>query len=106
MSQTSMKFGILKKRGHSSKSGAVFVISVSTGEIVDYEVKCLICYEYLARNHLKKDSMEYKAWKAMHTCHINHFASLRARRLTDKVIDCIQDYCGKGIKGNCGNLQE
>ena len=68
--------GTWQKRGHSSKVGVVFVISVSTGEILDYEVKCLICYECRARDHMDKESMECKAWKATHTnCHINHFTS-------------------------------
>ena len=34
--------GTWQKRGHSSKIGVVFVVSVMTGEILDYEVKSLI----------------------------------------------------------------
>ena len=34
--------GTWQKRGHSSKIGVVFVISVLTGEILDYEVKSLL----------------------------------------------------------------
>ena len=37
--------GTWQKRGHSSKIGVVFVISVKTGEILDYEVTSLFCYE-------------------------------------------------------------
>ena len=36
--------GTLQKRGNSSKIGVVFVISVETGEILDYEVKSLFCH--------------------------------------------------------------
>ena len=68
--------GTWQKRGHSSKIGVVFVISVATGEILDYEVKSLVCYECRAREHMDRDSEEYKAWKASHTnCHINHSTS-------------------------------
>ena len=34
-----------QKSGHSSKLGIVFVISVDTGEILDYEVRSLFCHE-------------------------------------------------------------
>ncbi|CAH3044759.1 unnamed protein product, partial [Pocillopora meandrina] len=178
--------GTWQKRGHSSKIGVVFVISVATGEILDYEVKSLVCYECRAREHMDRDSEEYKAWKASHTnCHINHSTSsedmeasaavemfgrsveklhlkyttfvgdgdsssfwssarshdckiwrqiscsqrgvwghvqkrmgtaLRKKladgkgvagkgRLTDKVINRIQNYYGNAIRENCGNLQ-
>ncbi|CAH3114455.1 unnamed protein product, partial [Pocillopora meandrina] len=66
----------MAEKGHSSKIGVVFVISVATGEILDYEVKSLVCYECRAREHMDRDSEEYKAWKASHTnCHINHSTS-------------------------------
>ena len=48
--------GTWQKRGHSSKIGVVFIISVATGEILDYEVKSLVCHECRARNHMDKDS--------------------------------------------------
>ena len=35
--------GIWQKRGHSSKTGIVFAMSVNTGEVLDYEVKTLHC---------------------------------------------------------------
>ena len=69
--------GTWQKRGHSSKIGVVFVISVDTGEILDYSVKSLICHECKARNGMDKDSTEYQAWKRAHaaTCQINHQGS-------------------------------
>ena len=37
--------GTWQKRGHTSKIGVVFAISVDTGEILDYEIKSLFCCE-------------------------------------------------------------
>ena len=48
-----------QKRGHSSKIGVVFVISVLNGEILDYEVKSLFCHECKAHG----SHMKYKEWK-------------------------------------------
>ena len=36
--------GTWQKRGHSSQIGVIFVISVDTGEILDYCVKSLFCH--------------------------------------------------------------
>lgn len=55
--------GTWQKRGHSSKIGVVFVISVDKGEILDYSVKSLVCYECKACNVMNKESNEYKTWK-------------------------------------------
>lgn len=52
--------GTWQKRGHSSKIGVVFVISVNTGEILDYSVKSFVCHECKARNCLDKETDEYK----------------------------------------------
>ena len=37
--------GTRQKRGHSSKMGVVFVISIDTGEVLDYDVRSLFCHE-------------------------------------------------------------
>ena len=37
--------GTRQKRGHSSKMGDVFVISIDTGEVLDYDVHSLFCQE-------------------------------------------------------------
>ena len=34
--------GTWQKRGHNSKLGVVFVVSVKTGEIIDYSIKSLV----------------------------------------------------------------
>ena len=37
--------GTRQKRGHSSKMDVVFVISIDTGEILNYGVRSLFCHE-------------------------------------------------------------
>ena len=69
--------GTWQKRGHSSKIGVVFVISVLTGEILDYEVKSLFCHECKAHGSHDQDSVKYKEWKKAHekNCEVNHQGS-------------------------------
>ncbi len=69
--------GTWQKRGYSSKTGAVFVMSVRTGEVLDFEVLSLVCFECRAREKKDKDSEEYKAWYNAHqrSCPINHQGS-------------------------------
>ena len=68
--------GTWHRRGHCSKIGVVFVISVLTGEVLDYLVKSLYCHECLF--HQKdKESDEYKQRYDSHKdqCCINHVGS-------------------------------
>ena len=58
--------GTWQKRGHSSKIGVIFVISVDTGEILDYEVKSLFCHECKAHSKMEKESEDHKQWKDNH----------------------------------------
>jgi hypothetical protein len=58
--------GTWQKRGHSSKIGVIFVISVDTGEILDYEVKSLFCHECKAHNNDDKESDKHTQWKDAH----------------------------------------
>lgn len=69
--------GTWQKRGHSSKIGVIFVISVATGEILDYEVKSLFCHECKAHNNQDHESEEFQEWKKAHEpkCEINHVGS-------------------------------
>ena len=67
--------GTWQKRGHSFKIGVVFVISVDTGEILDYSTKSLICHEHKDRNAMNKESDEYETWKDAHICQRNHHGS-------------------------------
>ncbi|XP_068700909.1 uncharacterized protein [Montipora foliosa] len=69
--------GTWQKRGHSSKIGVVFAVSVMTGEILDYEVKSLMCKECSSHEHCDKESPDYLAWKESHSrhCEVNHVGS-------------------------------
>ena len=64
-------YGQWQKRGHSSNIGVVFVFSVRTGKVVDYEIKSLYCHECVAHNN------DDKLWWSNHqpTCNINHKGS-------------------------------
>ena len=52
--------GTWQKRGHSSKMGVIFVISVATGEILDYKVKSLFCHEWKVHNDQDHENSEYQ----------------------------------------------
>ena len=69
--------GTWQKRGHSSKIGVIFAVAVRTGEILDYEVKSLLCKECAAHENSDKHSPDYLAWKENHKphCQINHEGS-------------------------------
>ena len=69
--------GTWQKRGHTSKIGVVFVLSVRSGEVLDYEVLSHFCQACLSHKSMNKDSPESKEWQAGHAdqCEINHFGS-------------------------------
>eukprot|EP00112_Aurelia_sp_Birch-Aquarium-sp1_P021080 Seg5580.2 transcript_id=Seg5580.2/GoldUCD/mRNA.D3Y31 product="hypothetical protein" protein_id=Seg5580.2/GoldUCD/D3Y31 len=69
--------GTWQKRGHTSKIGVVFILSVRTGEVLDYKVLSHVCHACIAPKHLEKDSDEYKTWFDEHKshCQINHTGS-------------------------------
>ncbi|XP_065051289.1 uncharacterized protein LOC135680963 [Rhopilema esculentum] len=66
--------GTWQKRGHSSRVGVVFVISVRTGQVLDYVIKSLFCHECKSHEKDDKDTAKYKNWHQKHVghCHINH----------------------------------
>ena len=66
-----------QRRGYCSKIGVVFVLAVSTGEVLDREVKSLICHECVSHKDDEKESGKYISWYETHkaTCHINHTGS-------------------------------
>ena len=68
--------GTWQKRGHSSKIGVVFVLSIRTGEVLVYEVLSHFCQECNSHDETN-DTIEYKKWKEKHAplCHINHYGS-------------------------------
>ena len=55
--------GTKQRRGHSSKIGVVFVISVRTGEVLDYEVLSLVYHECQSHQNDNPESDKYKTWK-------------------------------------------
>ena len=59
--------------------GVVFVMSVDTGEVLDYEVKSKYCFECKARNKWDKNSNRYKLWFDSHkdTCAVNQLCFIR-----------------------------
>lgn len=86
--------GTWQKIGHSSKIGVVFVISVDTGEILDYSVKSLVCHECKAYNCMDKETDEYKIWRDAHasTCRINHHGSSEEV----EAVAAVHHICGGG----------
>ena len=52
--------GTWQRRGHCSKIGVVFVISVITGEVLDYVVKSLVCHECIYHQNDNSESDQYK----------------------------------------------
>ena len=68
--------GTWQKTGHNSKLG-VFVVSVKTGEIIDYSIKSLVCHQCTKHDKYDNNSVTYKNWRKKHNqhCNINHEGS-------------------------------
>ena len=66
-----------KRYGFSSLLGVIYLISMETGEVLDYVVKSKICFECKARSNWEKISERYKNWYRKHEkeCAINHIES-------------------------------
>ena len=66
--------GTWQKRGHSSKHGIVYLLSVDTGEVLDYCVKTLFCHKCVNHQNDDKKSSKYKDWYDGHkpNCTINY----------------------------------
>ncbi|CAB3995832.1 Hypothetical predicted protein [Paramuricea clavata] len=55
--------GTWSKRGYTANFGAGFVISVETGEVLDYDFESKLCMEYAtAKKDLGEDSSEFDMW--------------------------------------------
>ena len=65
--------GTWQKRGHTSKIGCVFVLSVRSGEVLDYEVCSLVCHKCVAAKSARNNA-DFDTWYEMHKskCQINH----------------------------------
>ena len=92
--------GTWQKRGHSSKIGVVFLISVKTGEILDYIVKSLACQECSAYGSWDKDSDKFMSWSQAHSsvCQINHQGSSEAMETAVAAEICSRSIEGKGLR--------
>ena len=69
--------GTWQRRGHCSKYVILFVISVLTGGVLDFEVKSLFCYSCAQHKNDSHASKSYLDWYEMHIdfCSINHVDS-------------------------------
>ena len=69
--------GTWQKRGHTSRIGIVFIISIMTGEVLDFVIKSLVCHMCNARKHWDKTGSKYIGWWEQHKskCTINHSGS-------------------------------
>ena len=54
--------GTWQKRGHLSKHGVVFLISVVTGEVLDFCVKTIYCHECTLHKKDDINSEKHKQW--------------------------------------------
>ena len=110
--------GTWQKRGHNSKFGVVFIISVETGEILDYELKNLVCQECTMHDKDDKKSKKYEQWKEKHMkhCNINHEGS-SSRMENEGAIEiflrsiekrCLiySTYVGDGDSGSFANVKK
>ena len=77
--------GTWQRRGHNSKTGVVFIISILTGEVLDYEVKTLFCHECVAHKSDDKTTLRYQQWVKNHVCDINHSGSSDSMETTAAV---------------------
>ena len=66
-----------KRYGFNSLLGVVFILSVDTGEVLDYETKSKYCFECKARAKWDKTSYRYMSWFDNHKdiCALNHYGS-------------------------------
>ena len=59
--------GTWQKRGHNSRIGVVFILSVDTGEVLDVMVKCLFCTECnFNKIKFKNNTVEFNSWYSSH----------------------------------------
>ena len=68
--------GSWQRRGHCSKIGVVFIISIDTGEVLDFEVKNLYCHQCsVNKNNNAKENFD--KWYEGHknNCTVNHQGS-------------------------------
>jgi hypothetical protein len=68
--------GSWQRRGYSSLSGVVTVISMINGKVLDAEPLCKFCKACNSMEHLRKTNPEaYDQWKLKHACTLNYSGS-------------------------------
>lgn len=60
--------------GTWQKRGLVFVIAIETGEVLDYELRCLYCHECVVEKNKTQSAEEYEKWRSEHEsqCSLDH----------------------------------
>ena len=91
----------------------VTVIFIETGKCLDVEVLSKVCQGYQLKEETKEDSQEKRLWQADHQgrCKANYKKSAPAilggkGKLTDAMIDRLQNYYGITIRSNVGDLAQ
>ncbi|XP_028405772.1 uncharacterized protein LOC114528348 [Dendronephthya gigantea] len=108
--------------GETDIAHVAVTVDVDTGEIQDYEVKSLFCHECKAHSaedkEIRKEECVGHVQKRLGTALRKYKNDHKGKklsdgksvggkgRLTDKTIDKMQNYYGKAIRENKGNLQE
>jgi hypothetical protein len=71
--------GTWAKRGFTSLTGIVFVISVDTGKVLDYHVLSKVCQKCSLKKSVCKDDAKFEEWRTQHLasgeCDINYEGS-------------------------------
>ena len=107
-----------KRYGFSSLLGVLFVISMDTGEVLDYEVKSKVCFQCRSRNLWPRDSKKYLDCYKSHKpfCSIDHTQSAEAmekeaavdifRRSIPKLGLKYTTYVGDGDSSSFGEVSD
>ena len=92
--------GTWMKRGFTSLFGCVFVISVDTGKILDFQVLSRYCKSCEIWSKRDPESEEYLQWKAQHDeqCAANFSKSLKAMEAKGAVVLCNRSVFQNGLR--------
>ena len=77
--------GTWKKRGFTSLTGVVFVISIDTGEVLDYYVLSKVCQKCALKKSTLSDG-QIEEWLLEHECDINYVGSSLAMETEGAVV--------------------
>ena len=99
--------GTWQRRVHSLLNGCVTVISMDTGKVLDVEALSTHCKE------MNKNSITYLKWQAEHKNCKAALCKLKKEvpglggkgKLTNSMIDKLENYYGTAIRSNVGSLE-